>query len=297
MARNILPFRVSQQDPKTPLSPVPYRSRKAIHSFNQGTEEKNYKYVAFRPGYAVQASELNEIQENWHMDNTLFSYMINAWGFYCGKPYDGSGDEDTGLRYGGPGWDGATPLVPYGSGDLPDPNVVPPVSLPDSSDIPELVSVTQTATNITIQFNQGYYLTSVRTGTEVDNGFKYFVYLNYVGGLGESVFTTTIPKSAGGITYVGLLMTQSYVAPPGEETSDPDGLNSAVGDSTLYDNSAGFYNRAATGAKRVKFEFTGAASAGTNGSVQPTQISPVLYANFNTGKIRYMNNVIVEDIT
>ena len=291
MARSILPFKVSQTEPTTPLSPAPYRSRTAIHSFNEDAEEKNYKYIAFRPGYAVQAAELNEIQENAAKDNTLFAYMVNAWGFYCGKPYEGSGDEETSLRYGGPGWDGATPIAPYGPQDQPGENVVPRVSTPDLSEIPNLVQVTQNESNITFQFGQGYYLSAVKTGTEVDNGFKHFMYLNYVGGaLGESAFTTTVPKLGSGISYVGLFMTQSYIAPPGESGVQGD-------DNTLFDNGAGFYNRAAVGARRVKFEFTGAATSGVGGQVPLAEMSPVLYVDHSLGKIRYMNNLIIGDVT
>ena len=298
MARSILPFKVSQTDPVTPLSPTPYRSRTAIHSFNTFAEEKNYKYVAFRPGYAVQAAELNEIQEYWAKDNTLLAYMINAWGFYMGSPYEGSGDENTSLRYGGPGWDGATPIAPYGPQEQPAPGVVPPVSTPDPNEIPELVSITQTDTSITVQFNQGYYLSSVRTGTDVDNGFKYFIYLNYVGNIGESAFTTTVQKFDSGISYIGFFVTQSYVTTPNENPLVGQQVDASAGvDSTLYDNSAGFYNSSAIGAARVKFEFTGATSSGRGGAVGFSQMSPVLYIDHGTGKIRYMNNLPIGDIT
>ena len=87
MPRSIRPFTVSQAEPRTPLSIAPYRSRDPIHFFNEDADEKNYKYVAFRPGYAVQAAELNEIQSYMAKENTLFATMVSEWGYYVGKPY------------------------------------------------------------------------------------------------------------------------------------------------------------------------------------------------------------------
>ena len=288
MARNIRPFRLSQAEPKTPLSVPPYRSRTPIHFLNEDAENFNYKYVAFRPGYALQAAELNEIQEIQYMENTLYATMINEWGFYAGKPYDGSGDNESSIRYGGPGWDGATPITPYGPGLLPDFNVIPDPSRSELSEIVNLVSVTPTGTAVTIQFNQGYYLTSTRTGTDVDNGMKYWVYLNY-GSLGENSFTVSVPYATSGITYVGMFVTQSYVS-----AEEQDG---GLTDTTLRDNSAGFYNDNANGASRVRFDFTGAASVGVGGTISGlSNISPVLYIDHAANKVRYMNNLIIRDL-
>jgi len=288
MARSILPFKISSTEPQTPLSVAPYNSRVVLHSFDPNAFEENYKYVAFRPGYAVQAAELNEVQEYFYKENTLMATMINFWGYYVGTPYAGSGDEGTSLRYGGPGWDGATPLAPYGSGDQPGFDVIPAESQPRSSDIPNLVTVTDNGNSITIQLNQGYYLTEVKTGTDVDNGFKYFVYLNYEGALGESLYTTTISKATSGISYVGLFLTQTYVL--------PEGGGDGATDRTLQDNSAGFYNINGLGAARVSFNFSGIGVAGVNGSTGIENISPVLYIDHSTGKVRYMSNLIITTV-
>ena len=288
MPRSIRPFTVSQAEPRTPLSIAPYRSRDPIHFFNEDADEKNYKYVAFRPGYAVQAAELNEIQSYMAKENTLFATMVSEWGYYVGKPYVGSGDEESSLRYGGPGWDGACPLHPYGPGNLPGFDVIPPQARTDLVNNQTPISVTNTGSAVTIQFNQGYYLSSVRTGTEVDNGMKYWVYLNY-GSLGEGAFTISVPYAASGITYIGLFMTQSYYT-----AEEQDGFQT---DTTLRDNSAGFYNQNANGAARVAFNFTGAASVGVNGTVTGLgNIAPVLYIDHSENKLRYMNNLILEEL-
>ena len=289
MPRSILPFKISSTDPQTPLSVYPYNSRTVLHSFDPNTPETNYKYVAFRPGYAVQASELNDIQENFYKENTLFANMINFWGPYVGSPYAGSGDETTNIRYGGPGWEGATPLAPYGPGKQPDFDVLPAAGQPPLDEIPNLVDVTDNGTSITIQFNQGYYLTSVRTGTSVDNGFKYFVYLNYGdGNIGEALYTTTIAKASSGISYVGMFMTQSYVF--------PEGSGETLTDRTLQDNSASFYNVNGQGASRVSFNFNGIGVSGVNGGTDLSSISPVLYIDHGAGKVRYLSNLLIANI-
>jgi len=50
-----------------PLRPTPFRSRVE----QQLDYNKNYYAVAFKPGFPLQASELNEIQEIFYVQNTL----------------------------------------------------------------------------------------------------------------------------------------------------------------------------------------------------------------------------------
>ena len=52
------PFETNQQ---TPLHDSPYDSRVGQHEFIAPSE--NYVLLGFRAGYALQAAELNEIQE------------------------------------------------------------------------------------------------------------------------------------------------------------------------------------------------------------------------------------------
>jgi len=69
-----------------PLSVSPYNSR--INS-EYGSEDKNYYLIGFNPGYALQASELNELQELFFLNQTLTqkfnlfwsrsSYSITHW--------------------------------------------------------------------------------------------------------------------------------------------------------------------------------------------------------------------------
>ena len=118
MARNILPFRVSQQDPRH--SPL-YHTGREKHSFLQSRDRgKKLQVCCFSTDMRFKL-ELNEIQENWHMDNTLFSYMINAWGFIVVNHMMA---QVTKIRTVGKNLVGTVlPLVPYGYGAT-DPNVV-----------------------------------------------------------------------------------------------------------------------------------------------------------------------------
>lgn len=80
-----------------PLSSSPYLSR--ITSNFDNTVNKNYVLSGFRPGYGLQASELNEIQELFYLNQNLSNRCIHNWG----KVYSGA-------QF--PFWNGATPLDP-----------------------------------------------------------------------------------------------------------------------------------------------------------------------------------------
>jgi hypothetical protein len=79
-----------------PLADLPYNSR--ITS-EYGSENKNYYMLAFNPGYALQASELNEMQELFYMNQNLTVRMNKNWNI-------------AGLQ--SPYWEGLIPLNPRG---------------------------------------------------------------------------------------------------------------------------------------------------------------------------------------
>ena len=296
MARPILPFSIKNEDPKTPLSVAPYNSIVLPHQLDAFADAKNYKYVAFRPGYPLQAAELNEIQEYFYLEQSLFAFMVNAWGAFSGEPFSGSGDEETGRRYAGPGWAGATPVSPYnniefsqisfdGAGGI----VIDPLNYPAFfNDIPDLVDVVDLGDALRITFNDGFYFSEIKTGTQVDNGFKYMVYLN--SSLGA--YTVTIPKRESGVTNVGLTMVQRYVKPT-TMTNPEQGA-----DSTLNDNSSGFYNDVAAGAARVEISFQQIGVHDPDGVdglslFSPSQVADVLYIDHGESEVRYMNGLPV----
>ena len=96
--------------PTTPLSESPFLSRLPLFTLNTGgSAVNNYPLVAFKPGFPLQAAELNEIQENFAIQQTLSNTLLTNWLTY------GTSIELTGSPtdvYTGPGWNGAIPLDP-----------------------------------------------------------------------------------------------------------------------------------------------------------------------------------------
>lgn len=74
-----------------PLTESPYYSRISNNTDN----DKNYYLTAFNPGYALQASELNEIQETFFFNMNLTQRMNASW---------------TNAGYKPPFWNGCIPL-------------------------------------------------------------------------------------------------------------------------------------------------------------------------------------------
>lgn len=58
-----------------PLNSSPYHSRVSSHA----EEFKNYVMLAFNPGYALQAAELNEMQELFFLNQNLTQRMNSNW--------------------------------------------------------------------------------------------------------------------------------------------------------------------------------------------------------------------------
>lgn len=95
----------------TPLSAYPYNSRIAKSEFSTTQPAKNHILHGFIPGNALQASELNEIQENFYKNLTLHNYLLSNW-IFIGSPDFTSGNTDPVY---GPSWIGAVPFHPFKS--------------------------------------------------------------------------------------------------------------------------------------------------------------------------------------
>ena len=90
-----------------PLKVSPYYSRVSDLTATS-TTPYNYPLIAFTPGYALQASELNEIQETFYLQQSLTQGMFANW------PLTGEvGIVGANLKY--PMWNGA---VPYNSNSV-----------------------------------------------------------------------------------------------------------------------------------------------------------------------------------
>lgn len=95
----------------TPLQQFPYNSRTSTNEFSTIFDAKNYVLHGFKPGNALQASELNEIQENFYKNLTLHNILLKNWLFIGEAGFTSGGDVP--LR--GPSWMGAVPLHPFES--------------------------------------------------------------------------------------------------------------------------------------------------------------------------------------
>ena len=262
-----------------PLANEPYYSR--INSAEivpvDGNNSKNYKLVAFRPGVALQASELNEIQENFMMQMTLTMNMYHNW-ITSGTPnYWGTSVDSNTLSIGdggygdnaisAPGWLGTTPLYPFDS----------PYSIGAFSNLVD-VTVSNNLSTVNIEFRRGWYLGEIvgdENGDDEDNfnGLKYWIYLN------DTFNLTNISLNNPETIYVGFKISRSNI--------------SANEDNDLHDNSSGFGSpvTGGLGANRIKYNFAIATSAvGLDDSIE---ISKVLKINSEEKTIRYMNNLLI----
>ena len=128
-----LPFKTN-----FPLSRAPFSSR--VESQLDAT--KNYFLVAFKPGFPLQAAELNEMQEIFYMQQTLTQTMFANWGI---KQYS----EQAGNAMTATPWEGCTPLSP------------------------DLVVATVSASKITVKCNPGWYLLK---SPNFNGGFGFWVH-------------------------------------------------------------------------------------------------------------------------
>jgi hypothetical protein len=136
------PFNTSYLD--FPLSSTPYNSRIEFAEVT-GQTSKNYVMHGFRPGFPLQSSELNEIQEQLALNASLNTTMNYYWG---STPA---------------GWLGTCPLWPEKV--LSDTDPLGPTT--------NLIEKEIIGSNIKIYANKGWYNVYSRI-----SGFRHWVYLN-----------------------------------------------------------------------------------------------------------------------
>tara|TARA_R110000824_G_scaffold262600_4_gene451289 strand:- start:138 stop:1115 length:978 start_codon:yes stop_codon:yes gene_type:complete len=312
-------------NPSFPLGAGPYHSRteKQNVEFSDLITDppKNYQFVAFRPGFSLQASELCEMQENMQMQMSLSIAMMHNWitsgsghqwsqwnanspggeggqlnvdslqlppntGIGVGGGYDGvTPSHDQQFVVSGPGWRGATPLHPFIS--------------PYQNDSPtSSVSVVKTASSYAFTFNPGWWLVESKGWWNDEDeqpqqvsGLKYWVYLHEkeeitvnASGLGNNQWIT-----------VGLTIDEKYVSCGSNDDDDPE----------LADNATGSPNAASCGASRYKVYISGANSvAGELGQWQSDSsaakfkdrenMNPVCVIRGDDNSVRYMNNLLID---
>jgi hypothetical protein len=325
---NIQPFYESGLS-SFPLSDSPYNSR--VEKQELILDEyapKNYQFIAFRPGFPLQASELNEIQEHFQMQLTLSITMMHnwitsgvgrQWGSYDMNNSGGEGSEevptdvpnngigvgglaptgelgDSNYAISGPGWRGSCPLhpyhTPYNPGDIANNG---PVTVEYSN------SGGGTAR---LNFWSGWWLVELTDAWTAGNdgptgvsGMKHWVYLSSSDPT-VPAFTTTVsmnPDEGNIEKVVGFRLNSDYYSC---EPCNGDPL--CKEDPELADNSAGFANSVACGASRygIVFDSIGQASPDSNGDWTNTiesrqRLSLVCKVNPAEGTVRYMNNLVL----
>jgi len=118
-----------------PLSEAPFLSRISTQ-YDNG---KNYYLTGFNPGYALQASELNELQESFFLNSSLMHRSHASW---------------VNQGYNIPVWDGCVPFDP-------------------TSIIVTVNSVGASTANFTVTIPNGWFL-----WTEKTSGLNFWVYNN-----------------------------------------------------------------------------------------------------------------------
>lgn len=207
------------QNQTSPLSLAPYYSR--IPSQELGSTTNNYVMTGFRPGYALQASELNEIQERFFLNQTLTVTMISNWGAAMTNYGPGWGSSDaTGTSRGG-----LTPISPN--------------------------MITKSGNNIT--FSAGWYLAQIPIfdntentdiGDSSERNFKVWIY-------SDVDRTCSITGTNSG--YIGFNITQEYVT----DTEDPDLNDNSSGDAGNNGPGATRYKLVISGLGSEDFTFNG----------------------------------------
>ncbi len=130
---------------------------------------------------------------------------------------------------------------------------------------------------IKVTFNEMDYVTKTRSLGNLDNGFSYPVSLSYKLSAKEN-FELFIPKRDTGTTYVGLKVSQT-------EVTDQNDLS-------LRSASSNF-----RGTFRMQITFTGADFEVADSESDISNFEPVFYIDHINKKIRYMNNLLIANIT
>lgn len=209
---------------KLPLDDVPYYSR---ITEQYGTENKNYYMLGFNPGYALQASELNELQELFFLNQSLNTRMTGFWSTYATAPKI---------------WNGLIPVDPR-----------PPLATADASNLGTISLTTPTYASDVANFNL-----FMRPGwfywVDTDSKLGFWVYINKT--ITNKPYATTVIANESGVAatytnYVGFVGTKKII------TCCPSADCSGDKDATLRDNSSGSSETAyfTCGASRLQILF------------------------------------------
>ena len=243
----------------------PQSDRYGIYSQDNDVDEKNYTYFALGEDQMITAESLNLFQENMWMGISLLGDAQNSWQYFR--------DPTQGNNVASSFWNGATPKYPnkhplgyaFGLNDSKIFTLENPIKFENFTD------------SIKVTFNEIDYVTKTRSLGNLDNGFFYPVSLSYKLSAKEN-FELFIPKRDTGKTYVGLKISQT-------EITDQDDLS-------LRSVSSNF-----RGTFRMQITFTGADFEVADSESDISNFEPVFYIDHINKKIRYMNNLLIANIT
>jgi hypothetical protein len=248
---------------KFPLSGIPYKSR----THNQLTANKNYPFIAFQPGFPLQAQELNEVQDVALIQNTLTQTMTNFW---CNSKIFTSSTNPSVVIY-GPGWNGCTPLVPEdGNGGVSS------------------VIVTGTGVGATLNITSGWYLlrSTLNTTANILGGLGVWVYFDgsaSISGLSrvENITRTVYAKAT-------IFQVTCPTAEPTNETTQDTGLR----DYSSFNNING-----PCGANRYAVKINSfSTDSSTVAGEQAFEMMDIV-ANISSLKFTYKNNYTFKEFT
>jgi len=163
-----------------PLSSSPYFSRINGNYDTTFGGPKNYYLIGFKPGFPLQASELNELQEQFYLQQTLTNTCISNW-------------QDKGMPF----WPGATPLDPNyftisGTGTTRTVTITPGwfyVNIPTST--------STSGFGIWI-WNKNTFSSSINFPSAAINGTQYGLYLDVFTAVDYTADTNLSDNSGGG---------------------------------------------------------------------------------------------------
>ena len=145
-----------------PLKQIPFNSR--IDAQYSSTFNNNYFALGFNPGYALQASELNEIQELFFLNLNLNHRMNSIWDSFGYKI---------------PFWEGLIPLSPQ------------QIQIVENG-------ITNNRVSFTVTIQNGWYL-----WTDPESRMSHWIYMNQdAAETTEKTFSILIGSSATYIGYV-----------------------------------------------------------------------------------------------
>lgn len=260
--------KINQQyhgDYEEALRNEPQSDRYGIYSQDNDVGEKNYTYFALGEDLMITADSLNLFQENMWRGISLLGDAQNSWQYFR--------DPTQGNNVASSFWNGATPKYPnkhplgyaFGLNDSKIFTLENPIKFENLTD------------SIKVTFNEMDYVTKTRSLGNLDNGFFYPVSLSYKLSAKEN-FELFIPKRDTGKTYVGLKISQT-------EITDQDDLS-------LRSVSSNF-----RGTFRMQITFTGADFEVADSESDISNFEPVFYIDHINKKIRYMNNLLIANIT